>query len=97
MIELYTPLEIIEKAVQIIETERKVQKLQQKELALKANVALPTYKQFIYFYKISFENLIKLFIALKLFDNLNGLLKNKEYKTLNEIKQKDKLPKRIDK
>ena len=33
MIELYTPLEIIEKAVQIIETERKVQKLQQKELA----------------------------------------------------------------
>jgi hypothetical protein len=34
---------------------------------------------------------------LKLFDNLNGLLKNKEYKTLNEIKQKDKLPKRIDK
>ena len=97
MIELYTPLEIIEKAVQIIETERKVQKLQQKELALKANVPLPTYKQFIYSHKISFENLIKLFIALKLFDNLNGLLKNKEYKTLNEIKQKDKLPKRIDK
>lgn len=97
MIELYTPLEIIEKAVQIIETERKVQKLQQKELALKANVPLPTYKQFIYSHKISFENLIKLFIALRLFDNLNGLLKNKEYKTLNEIKQKDKLPKRIDK
>ena len=53
MIELYTPLEIIERAVQIIETERKVQKLQQKELALKANVPLPTYKQFIYSYKIS--------------------------------------------
>ena len=57
MIELYTPLEIIEKAVQIIETERKVQKLQQKELALKANIPLPTYKQFIYAYKISFENI----------------------------------------
>ena len=97
MIELYTPLEIIEKAVQIIETERKVQKLQQKELALKANVPLPTYKQFIYSCKISFENIIKLFIALRLFDNLNGLLKNKEYKTINEIKLKDKLPKRIDK
>ena len=66
-------------------------------LALKANIPLPTYKQFIYAYKISFENIIKLFIALRLFDNLNGLLKNKEYKTLNEIKQKDKLPKRIDK
>ena len=97
MIELYTPLEIIEKAVQIIETERKVQKLQQKELALKANVPLPTYKQFISSYTISLENIIKLFIALRLFDNLNGLLKNKEYKTLNEIKQKDKLPKRINK
>jgi predicted transcriptional regulator len=97
MIELYTPLEIIEKSVQIIETERKVQKLQQKELAQKAHIPLPTYKQFIYSYKISFENLIKLFIALRLFDNLNGLLKNKEYKTLNEIKEKDKLPKRIDK
>jgi predicted transcriptional regulator len=97
MIELYTPLEIIEKSVQIIETERKVQKLQQKELAQKAHIPLPTYKQFIYSYKISFENLIKLFIALRLFDNLNGLLKNKEYKTINEIKLKDKLPKRINK
>ena len=97
MIELSTPIELIEKTIELIENERKVQKLQQKELALKANIPLPTYKQFIYFYKISFENLIKLFIALKLFDNLNGLLKNKEYKTLNEIKQKDKLPKRIDK
>ena len=45
MIELYTPLEIIEKAVQIIETERKVQKLQQKELALKANVPLDFLKK----------------------------------------------------
>ena len=97
MIELSTPIELIEKIIELIENERKLQKLQQKELALKANVPLPTYKQFIYSYKISFENIIKLFIALKLFDNLNGLLKNKEYKTLNEIKQKDKLPKRIDK
>jgi len=97
MIELSTPLEIIKKAVQLIETERKVQKLQQKELAQIADIPLPTYKQFIYFDKISFENLIKLFIALRLFDNLNGLLKNKEYKTLDEIKHKDRLPKRIDK
>lgn len=95
--ELYTPLEIIQKTVELVETERKVQKLQQKELAEKADIPLPTYKQFLYSYKISFENLIKLFMALRLFDNLNGLLKNKEYKTLDEIKLKDKLPKRIDK
>ncbi|WP_331773843.1 hypothetical protein [Sulfurospirillum sp. 1612] len=95
MIELYTPLEIIQKAVKIIETERKVQKLQQKELALKADIPLPTYKQFIYSYKISFENLIKLFMALRLFDNLNSLLKTKEHQSLDEIKNKDSLPKRI--
>lgn len=97
MIELYTPYEIIEQAVVVIETERKIQHLQQKELAQKANVPFPTYKQFIYQKKISFENLIKLFIALRMFDNLNGILKAKENKTLNEIKMADKLPKRIDK
>ena len=97
MIELYTPLEIIQKAVELIETERKVQYLQQKELAQKADIPLPTYKQFIYSYKISFENLIKLFMALRMFDNLNGLLTSKEYKSLDQIKNRDKLPKRIDK
>ena len=97
MIELFTPLEIIQKSVELIETERKVQKLQQKELAQIADIPLPTYKQFIYYNKISFENLIKLFMALRLFENLNCLLKTKEHKTLDEIKRKDKLPKRIDK
>ena len=97
MIELYTPYEIIEQAVVVIETERKIQHLQQKELAQKADLPFPTYKQFIYQKKISFENLIKLFIALRMFDNLNGILKAKENKTLNEIKMADKLPKRIDK
>jgi len=95
MIELATPLEIIQKAVSLIENERKIQKLQQKELALKADIPLPTYKQFIYSHKISFENLIKLFMALRLFDNLNSLLKAKEHKTLDDIKHKDSLPKRI--
>jgi predicted transcriptional regulator len=97
MIELYTPIEIIKKAVDLVETTRKIQKLQQKELAQIADIPLPTYKQFIYSHKISFENLIKLFMALKMFDNLNGLLKSREYKTLDEIKNKDKLPKRIHK
>jgi predicted transcriptional regulator len=95
MIELHTPIEIIKKAVDLVETTRKTQKLQQKELAQMADIPLPTYKQFIYSHKISFENLIKLFMALKMFDNLNGLLKSREYKTLDEIKNRDKLPKRI--
>lgn len=97
MLELYTPLEIIDKLSGLIENERKSQRLQQKELAQKADIPLPTYKQFIYQKKISLENLIKLLMVLKLFDNINGLLKQKEYKTLDEIKANDTLPKRIDK
>lgn len=97
MIELNTPLEMIEKTANLIENVRKQQKLQQKELALKADIPLPTYKQFIYHKKVSFENIIKLFMALRMFDNLNGLVKVQEYKTLDDIKMEDKLPKRIDK
>lgn len=55
MIELFTPYEIIEQAVVVIETERKIQQLQQKELALKADIPFPTYKQFIYQKKISLK------------------------------------------
>ncbi len=97
MIELNTPLEMIEKTANLIENVRKQQKLQQKELALKADIPLPTYKQFIYHKKVSFENIIKLFMALRMFDNLNGLVKVQEYKTLDDIKMEEKLPKRIDK
>lgn len=97
MIELCSPYEMIEQVVEIIETERKTQHLQQKELALRSDIPYPTYKQFIYQKKVSFENLIKLFIALRMFDNLKGLVKAKEHKTLDDIKMRDKLPKRIDK
>lgn len=97
MIELYSPLEIIEKAVDLIENERKFQRLQQKELAKKADIPLPTYKQFIYHKKISFENLIKLLIALRMYENLQAIVKPREYRSLEEIKIADKLPKRIDK
>jgi len=97
MLELYTPLEIIDKLSNLIENERKSQRLQQKELAKEADIPLPTYKQFIYKKKISLENLIKLLIVLKLFDNIKGLLKQKEYKTLDEIKSDNILPKRINK
>ena len=95
MIELSTPIELIEKTIELIENERKVQKLQQKELALKADIPFPTYKDFVYKKRVSLENILKLFIALRLFDNLNGLLKQREIKSLEEIKNESKLPKRI--
>ena len=95
MIELSTPIELIEKTIELVENERKVQKLQQKELALKADIPFPTYKDFVYKKRASLENILKLFIALRLFDNLNGLLKQREIKSLEEIKNETKLPKRI--
>ena len=95
MIELSTPIELIEKTIELIENERKIQKLQQKELALKADIPFPTYKDFVYKKRVSLENILKLFIALRLFDNLNGLLKQREIKSLEEIKNETKLPKRI--
>lgn len=60
--------EIIEKMSKSIENERKHQNLQQKELAYKADMPLPTYKDFIYKKKISFCFLptpIKLIQSLK--------------------------------
>ena len=97
MLELSTPIEIIEQLTLVIEDERKIQNLQQKELALRADVPLPTYKDFIYKQKISFESLLKLLIALRLFDNITGLLKKRTILSLSELKNENKLPKRIDK
>ena len=97
MIELSTPKEIIDQTILLIENERKLQKIQQKELALKADVPFPTYRDFVYKKRISFETLLKLFIALKLFDNIAGLIKQKEYRTLDEIKKDTLIPKRIKK
>ena len=95
MIELNTPKSIISTLVNTIEKERKRQNLQQKELSIRASVPLPTYKNFIYHHKISLESLLKIFFALKMYDNINGLIKEREYKTIEEIKKKDSLPQRI--
>ncbi len=95
MIELSTPKELIQNMVLLIEDERKYQNIQQKELAYKANIPLPTYRDFIYKYKISFESLLKLLIALKLFNNISSLLRKRKFATIEEIKNQNNLPKRI--
>jgi predicted transcriptional regulator len=95
MVEFLTPLEMIKKMSILIEDERRFQNLQQKELAKKADIPLPTYKEFIYNSKISFENLLKLLIALNMFDKISYLLKSREIKSIKEIKDEPKLPKRI--
>ncbi len=95
MIELNTPKSIITTLAETIEKERKRQNLQQKELSIRASVPLPTYKNFIYHHKISLENLLKVLFALRMHENINGLIKERDYKTIEEIKKKDDLPKRI--
>jgi len=95
MYALSTPKELIVKLATLIEKERRAQAMKQNELATRAGIPLPTYKQFLYQDKISLENVFKLLFTLKLHDNIAGLLQEKEYSTLDELKNKDTLPKRI--
>ena len=77
-----------------IEEERKVQKLSQRMLSTKADIPLPTYKAFLYHQKLSVESLIKLLFALRMHDNIEGLLKQRTHQTLADLKE-DTLAKRV--
>ena len=90
MIELKTPLEIIDELTIIIEKERLRQNIKQKELAKKAGVKYGTYRTFLNQKKISFENLILIMISLKMFENINGLLHEKKFNSISEIKELQK-------
>ena len=91
---LDTPKELIEKLVLLIEKERKTQKIKQVDLASKADIPLPTYREFVYRHKISLENLLKLFFALRMHDNITGMLTKPSRQTLADLKE-DTLPKRV--
>ncbi|MCV6608498.1 MAG: hypothetical protein OIF32_09805 [Campylobacterales bacterium] len=95
MIELSTPVELIKEMAVNIENERKYQKIKQKDLAFKANIPYPTFKEFIYKDKISFENLLKILIALDMYENIKGLLTKREPMSLEDIKNRDTLTKRV--
>jgi len=95
MIELETPKSIIRKLAANIEKERKRQKLQQKELAERASVPLPTYKNFIYHDKISLEAVLKILFALRMSDTIGALAKERPWKTIEEIEHKERVPQRI--
>lgn len=92
-----TPVELISKLGVMIEKERKRQQLQQTELSQKAGVPVGTYRDFLYKRKISLEALFKIMMALRLFDNLEALVKEKEIQTLDEMRKVNDLPKRIKK
>jgi len=44
---------------------------------------------------ISLENLLKVLFALKIFDKISGLLKKRTFAFIEEIENKNRLPKRI--
>jgi len=89
-----TPKELTKQLSVTIEKERLSQRLSQKELASRADIPLPTYKSFLYHHKLSLESLFKLLFALKMHDNIEGLLKEKQQQSLADLKE-DNLPKRI--
>ena len=91
---LNTPKELIKDLATRIEEERKVQKLSQKELSAKADIPLPTYKAFLYHQKLSVESLMKLLFALRMHENIEGLLKQRTQQSLTDLK-KETLPQRI--
>ena len=85
-----TPKELIAKLAHLIENERKRQNYTQVALSKKAAMPTPTYREFIYKYKISLEALFKLFIALGMYNNIDGLLKQRQILTLDDIRNSDK-------
>ncbi len=95
MIEFNTTTELIQKISKKIEKERLFQRLSQKNLSLRSGMPLSTYKNFVYKNKISLKNLIKLLQVLSLMEVIKSLTSAKEYKSIESIKNENKLPKRI--
>ncbi len=88
MIELKTPLNIISELIELIEQERISQELRQEDLAKIADVSLSTYRKFLADKNISLQRLIKIMYALNMWDNLSGLIKQQEFKTIEDIRKK---------
>ena len=98
MIELKTPIEIINTLADNIERERKLKKYKQIDLCKKADVAISTYQNFIYKKNINLTTLIKIMYALKMWDNLDGFIRYEEKLTIQDIRditKKKELPKRV--
>lgn len=88
MIELKTPLNIISELIELIEQERISQELRQEDLAKIADVSLSTYRKFLADKNISLQRSIKIMYALNMWDNLSGLIKQQEFKTIEDIRKK---------
>ncbi|MFA5454907.1 MAG: helix-turn-helix transcriptional regulator [Sulfurimonas sp.] len=87
MIELMSPHEIASEFVQIIEKERIRQDLRQKDLFDAAGISSSAYAKFLKNKNTSFENIIKLLVALGMHANIQGLLFSQKFASIEEIRE----------
>lgn len=81
----------------LIEKERIRQELRQSDLYTLAGISSSAYANFLKNKNTSFENIIKLLYALNMSSNIEGLLLQQEYSSLDEIRmlQKRESKKRV--
>jgi transcriptional regulator with XRE-family HTH domain len=87
MLHLYTEQEMLSRLSTMIERERIAQNVTQKELAELSGIPLPTYRSFLKNGKLSVENMFKLLFVLELDEKSEYLVKQRELKTLEEIRE----------
>jgi transcriptional regulator with XRE-family HTH domain len=87
MLHLYTEQEMLSRLSTMIERERIAQNVTQKELAELSGIPLPTYRSFLKNAKLSVENMFKLLFVLELDEKSEYLVKQRELKTLEEIRE----------
>lgn len=95
MLQLNTPVEIIELLAKKIEVVRIDKNFTQKELALRAGITYGSYRNFIDIQKISLVNFISLLQTLDLISELEQLTKIQKPKTIAELKAENKIRKRV--
>jgi hypothetical protein len=94
MLQLYTEQEMISRLSDMFEQERIFQNITQKELSELSGIPLPTYRSFVKHGKLSVENMFKLLFVLGLDEKSEGLVQQREFKTLEDIRQRAALQKR---
>lgn len=95
MLQLNTPIEIIELLAKKIEAVRIDKNLTQKELASRAGITYGSYRNFIDIQKLSLINFISLLQTLDLISELEQVIKIQKAKTIAELKAENRSRKRV--
>jgi transcriptional regulator with XRE-family HTH domain len=87
MLQLYTEQEMLSRLAEMLEKERITKDITQKELSSRAGIPLPTYRAFLKNGTLSAKNMFKLLFVLQLDEKGENLVKVRELKTLEEIRE----------